>query len=176
MSAVIVGQNIQKPAATSVFIAYSSQILTLCAKASSATATIMIAREASSTITSLRRSSRSIITPVNGSRRIAGRVWTTANVPSAISECVACRMYQATAAEFIPLPSIEITLAAKMKRRPFFCRIERMIYFKGERAFARTGNIDCANLLLQGVEFRQEWSSEKNKSRSETRREIKKVL
>jgi hypothetical protein len=70
------------------------------------------------------------MTPVNGSRRIAGRVCTTANVPNAISECVACRMYQATAAEFIPLPIIEMTLAAKMKRSPFFCRIERIIYFK----------------------------------------------
>jgi hypothetical protein len=39
-------------------------------------------------------------------------------------------MYQATAAEFIPLPIMEMTLAAKMKRRPFFCRIERIIYFK----------------------------------------------
>ena len=40
----------------------------------------------------------------------------TANVPSAISECVAFRMYQATAAEFIPLPTMEIRLAAKTKR------------------------------------------------------------
>jgi hypothetical protein len=39
-------------------------------------------------------------------------------------------MYQATAAEFIPLPIMEITLAAKMNRRPFFCRMERMSYFK----------------------------------------------
>jgi hypothetical protein len=27
---------------------------------------------------------------------------------------------------------MEMTLAAKMKRRPFFCRIERIIYFKRE--------------------------------------------
>jgi hypothetical protein len=36
-------------------------------------------------------------------------------------------MYQATAAEFIPLPNIEITLAAKTKRSAGFCRMDRMI-------------------------------------------------
>jgi SAM-dependent methyltransferase len=39
-------------------------------------------------------------------------------------------MYQATAAAFIPLPIMETTFAAKTKRSPFFCKIERMIYFK----------------------------------------------
>jgi hypothetical protein len=39
-------------------------------------------------------------------------------------------MYQATAAEFIPLPIIDTTFAAKTKRRPFFSKIDRMSYFK----------------------------------------------
>ena len=71
------------------------------------------ARAASNIMTNRRRSSRSMITPVKGSISMAGTVCSTANVPNAISECVACRMYQATAAEFMPLPSIEITFAAK---------------------------------------------------------------
>ena len=54
-----------------------------------------------------------MMTPVKGSMSMAGIVCSTANVPKAISECVASRMYQATAAEFIPLPNMEITLAAK---------------------------------------------------------------
>ena len=58
---------------------------------------------------------------------MAGSVCKTANVPSAISECVRCKTVQATAAEFIPLPSMEITLAAKTKRSPRFCKMERMI-------------------------------------------------
>ena len=49
-----------------------------------------------------------------------------ANVPSAISEWVACRMYQATAAEFIPLPSMETTLARSTKRRARFCKMARI--------------------------------------------------
>jgi len=81
-----------------------------------ATVTIIAARAASSHITSRRRSSRSIITPVKGSISIAGMVCRTTSIPSACSECVACRMYQATAAEFIPLPNMEIKLAAKTKR------------------------------------------------------------
>jgi hypothetical protein len=68
-----------------------------------------------------------MMTPVNGSISMAGMVWSTANVPSAISECVACRMYQATAAEFMPLPNIEITLAAKTKRNAGFCRMDRIL-------------------------------------------------
>ena len=69
---------------------------------------------------SRRRSSRSISTPVKGSISMAGMVCMTANVPSATSEWVACRMYQATAAAFMPLPSMEITLAPKTKRSAFF--------------------------------------------------------
>jgi len=71
----------------------------------------------SSHITKRRRSSRSITTPVNGSMSIAGTVCRTAKVPSAISECVALRMYQATAAEFIPLPTMEIRLAVNTNRK-----------------------------------------------------------
>ena len=44
---------------------------------------------------------------------MAGRVWSTANVPKAISECVVCRMNQATAVEFIPLPIMDTMLAMK---------------------------------------------------------------
>ncbi len=86
-----------------------------------------MARIASSIITSRRRSSRSIRTPVKGSMSIAGRVCSTANVPSATSECVACKMYQATAAEFMPLPSMEIMLAAKTYRSARFCRMWRIL-------------------------------------------------
>ena len=91
------------------------------------TARMTTARPASSIMTRRRRSSRSMMTPVNGSISMAGMVCRTANVPSAISECVACRMYHATAAEFIPLPNIEITLAAKTNRSAGFCRMDRMI-------------------------------------------------
>ena len=87
---------------------------------------MMMARAASSIMTRRRRSSRSIITPVKGNSSIAGMVCSTVNVPNAISECVACRTNHATAAEFIPLPSIEIRLAAKMKRSPRFCRMARI--------------------------------------------------
>ena len=72
-----------------------------------------MARAASSIMTRRRRSSRSMITPVKDSMSMAGSVCRTANKPKAISECVACKMYQATAAEFIPLPSMEIAFAAK---------------------------------------------------------------
>ena len=77
-----------------------------------ATVRIMTARM-SSIMTRRRRSSRSMRTPVKGSISMAGRVCNTAKVPSAISEWVVCRMYQATAAEFMPLPSIDTTLATK---------------------------------------------------------------
>src|SRR5438309_2731124 len=87
----MVGQNTQKPEATRTFIAYSSHTFTLPANASRATARMTSARTESSSMTSRRRSSRSIMTPVNGSSKIAGTVWTTASVPRAISECVACR-------------------------------------------------------------------------------------
>jgi hypothetical protein len=36
-------------------------------------------------------------------------------------------MYQATAAEFMPLPNMEITLAAKTKRSGRLPRMERMV-------------------------------------------------
>jgi hypothetical protein len=65
-------------------------------------------------------------TPVKGSISIAGRVCRTANVPSAISECVALRMYQATAAEFIPLPTMEIRLAAKTNLKGRWPKLARI--------------------------------------------------
>jgi hypothetical protein len=40
---------------------------------------------------------------------------------------VRCKIVQATAAEFIPLPSIEITFAANTNRSERFCRMERII-------------------------------------------------
>src|SRR5690242_13734403 len=92
-----------------------------------ATTKMTIARAASSIMTSLRRSSRSMMTPVKGNISMAGRVWSTAKVPSAISEWVAWRMYQATAAEFIPLPNIETTLATKTQRRERSRRTENII-------------------------------------------------
>ena len=67
-----------------------------------------------------------MMTPVKGSISMAGTVCRTANVPRAISECVACRTYHATAAEFIPLPSMETTFAAKTKRRERFSKMARM--------------------------------------------------
>jgi hypothetical protein len=126
MSAVTDGQNIQKPAATRVFIRYSSQRRALPASARKATTRIISPREPSRTITRWRRSSRSITTPVKGSISRAGIVCRMITVPSAISECVACRMYQTTAAEFMPLPSIEIKLATKMRRKPRCRKIASM--------------------------------------------------
>jgi hypothetical protein len=58
---------------------------------------------------------------------MAGIVCKAANVPRAISEWVRCRIVHATAAEFIPLPSIEITLAAKTNRSERFCKMERIL-------------------------------------------------
>ncbi len=86
-----------------------------------------MARAASSIITSRRRSSRSMRTPVKGSITMAGSVCRTANVPSAISEWVFCRMVHATAAEFMPLPSMETTFAANTNRSERSCRMVRMI-------------------------------------------------
>ena len=88
---------------------------------------MITARTASSHMTRTRRSSRSMRTPVKGSMSMAGTVCSTAKVPSAISECVASRMYQATAAEFIPLPNMEITLAAKTKRSGRWPRMARIL-------------------------------------------------
>ena len=67
-----------------------------------------------------------MMTPVKGSINMAGSVCRTANVPSAIVECVLCRIVQATAAEFMPLPSMETTFAANTKRSERFCRMVRM--------------------------------------------------
>jgi hypothetical protein len=39
---------------------------------------------------------------------------------------VRCKIVQATAAEFIPLPSMEITFAANTNRSERFCKMERM--------------------------------------------------
>jgi hypothetical protein len=66
-------------------------------------------------------------TPVKGSISMAGTVCRTANVPSAISECVAFRMNHATAAEFIPLPTMEIRLAAKTKRSGRCPKLARIV-------------------------------------------------
>jgi hypothetical protein len=40
---------------------------------------------------------------------------------------VRCKIVHATAAEFIPLPSMEITFAAKTNRNERFCKIERIV-------------------------------------------------
>jgi hypothetical protein len=69
-----------------------------------------------------------MITPVNGSISIAGIVCSAANVPNAISECVRCKIVHATAAEFIPLPNMEITFAANTKRSDRFRRIDRTVF------------------------------------------------
>jgi hypothetical protein len=63
---------------------------------------------------------------VKGSISIAGTVCRTAKVPRAISECVALRMYQATAAEFIPLPIIEIRLAVNTSRKGRWLKLARI--------------------------------------------------
>ncbi len=91
-----------------------------------ATVKMIRPRRASSHITRRRRSSRSMMTPVKGSMSMAGMVCRTVRVPSDTSECVACRMYQATAAAFIPLPNIEIKLAAKTKRKGRWLRMARI--------------------------------------------------
>ncbi len=83
-------------------------------------------RTASSAMSSQRRSSRSMTTPLNGSISKAGMVCSISSVPKAISECVFCRMNQVTPAEFMPLPIMEIRLAAKMSRIPLCCKMLRM--------------------------------------------------
>jgi hypothetical protein len=57
-------------------------------------------------------------------------------------------MYQATAAAFIPLPTMEIRLAANTNRSAFLCKIVRMIYSK--RSGAR-----CANCAIEILHRRQ---------------------
>jgi hypothetical protein len=126
ISALMVGQNIQKPLATSIAMTYKCQTCAWCRRASTATMRITTARSASSTISSRRRSSRSMMTPLTGMISIAGKVCRTSSVPSATSECVACRMYQITAAIFMPLPVMEIMLAVKTSRSGLCCRIERI--------------------------------------------------
>jgi hypothetical protein len=64
-------------------------------------------------------------TPLKGSMMSTGIVWSMSNMPKDASECVLCSTYQVTAAEFIPLPIMEITLAAKMSRSPRCWRMLR---------------------------------------------------
>ena len=52
-------------------------------------------------------------------------VCSISSVPSAISECVFCSTNQVTPAEFMPLPTMEIKLAAKISRIPRCCRMLR---------------------------------------------------
>ncbi len=66
-------------------------------------------------------------TPVKGSRTSEGSVCRAISVPSETSECVACRMYQMTAAEFMPLPIMEMRLAEKISLIPRCCHISRML-------------------------------------------------
>ena len=49
------------------------------------------------------------------------------NVPRETSECVACRMNQMTAAEFIPLPIMETRFAMKISLIPRCCHISRIL-------------------------------------------------
>ncbi len=55
-----------------------------------------------------------------------GSVCSTTSAPSASSEPVARRMYQMTAAEFMPLPSMETMLARNTNLKDRFCRMLRM--------------------------------------------------
>jgi hypothetical protein len=50
-------------------------------------------------------------------------------------------MYQATAAEFMPLPIIDTRFAPKIKRKPFFCKIKRMNYFTQSSQLSPTTTI-----------------------------------
>ncbi len=89
---------------------------------------MMAPRAASSHIIRWRRSSRSMITPVKGNSSSEGSVCRAISAPSETSECVACRMYQITAAEFMPLPIMETRLAVKISRIPRCCHISRMLF------------------------------------------------
>ncbi len=80
-----------------------------------------------------------MMTPVKGNMSMPGSVVSTTRTPRSISECVFCRMDQVTAAEFMPLPSMEITLAAKMKRSGRWRRMVRT-------AFTVEQEWECANL------------------------------
>src|SRR5258708_39805819 len=77
-------------------------------------------------MTNRRRSSRSMMTPPKIISTIAGTAARTASVPNATSDRVTSKMYQAMAAEFIPLPNIDTTLAASTYRSARFWRISRM--------------------------------------------------
>ena len=64
-----------------------------------------------------------MMTPVNGSSTSDGSVISAIITPSDTSECVACRMYQVTAALFMPLPIMEMRLAANISLIPRCCQI-----------------------------------------------------
>ena len=66
-------------------------------------------------------------TPVNGNRTSEGSVCRAIRVPSETSEWVACRMYQITAAAFMPLPIMEMRLAVKISLIPRCRHISRML-------------------------------------------------
>jgi hypothetical protein len=66
------------------------------------------------------------MTPEKGIISMAGKVWSAISVPSAASECVACKMNQVTAAVFIPVPNMDTRLAANRKRSPGLLRRERI--------------------------------------------------
>ena len=68
-----------------------------------------------------------MITPVSGSSASEGSVISAIIRPSDTSECVACRMYQVTAALFMPLPIMETRLAVKINRIPRCRQISRMM-------------------------------------------------
>src|SRR5882762_4889963 len=84
------------------------------------------ARPASRSITNRRRSSRSMMTPPKIISTIAGTAARTARVPNATSDRVVLRMYHAMAAEFIPLPNMDTTLAASTYRSARFWRMSRI--------------------------------------------------
>ena len=66
-------------------------------------------------------------TPVKGNSSIEGIVCRAISMPSDTSECVAWRMYQMTAAEFMPLPIMETRLAVKISRIPRLRHISFML-------------------------------------------------
>ncbi len=67
-------------------------------------------------------------TPVKGNSSSEGSVCNAISAPSDTSECVACRMYQITAAAFMPLPIMEMRLAMKISRIPRCWNISLILF------------------------------------------------
>ena len=90
---------------------------------------------------------------MKGSRTSEGRVCSATSRPSETSECVACRMYQITAAAFMPLPIMEMRLAANSSLIPRCWNASRMGHCNPDRA-ERVTYTERANIAIRPAELR----------------------